>query len=77
MRKQINMSKQKTSKSKTKAKDLYVKDTVDLQKHLQEQDRAQQQAIAAIKDQYRKVSDIHKKKANDLQKGIEKETTKT
>ncbi len=66
MRRQITGSQLRVGSVKEKVKTQYVADTVDFQQQFQDQNRQQQQAMALIKDQYRKVSEVFKRKMTDL-----------
>ena len=76
MRKQIMLAQNRVTNIKEKAKCQYILDTNEMQKQFQEQDRVQQQAIAQIKDQYKKLSEEFKRKQQKYSEQIERETAK-
>ena len=55
MREQIRQATENTQKTKTRAKNDYIHDTLQYQDKFRDQAKIQQENIAIIKDQYRKV----------------------
>lgn len=76
MREQIRSTTLTTQKTKTKAKQDYVNETMGFQEKFREQARFAQENISIIRDQYRKVSEIYKRKTAEMRERLGTETTK-
>ena len=76
MREQIRTASLNTQKTKTKAKQDYVNETMAFQEKFREQARLAQENIAIIRDQYRKVQEIYKRKTTDMKERLQSETQK-
>ena len=76
MREQIRQATLTTEKAKTKARQDYVNETVAFQDKFREQARVAQENIAIIRDQYRKVQEIYKRKTEEMKERLETETKK-
>ena len=76
MREQIRQATFNTKKSKTKAKNEYIADTMEYQEKFRDQAKIQQENIAIIKDQYRKVQEIYKRKTEEMNERLKADTTK-
>ena len=76
MREQIRQATLTTQKAKTKAKQDYVNETLAFQEKFREQARFAQENISIIRDQYRKVQEIYKRKTTEMQERLATETTK-
>lgn len=74
MREQIRQATMVATKTKTKAKSSYISDTVSYQDKFREQGRIQAENIAIIRDQYRKVQEIYKRKTQEMGERLAKET---
>ena len=76
MREQIRQATFNTKKTKTKAKNEYISDTMEYQEKFRDQAKTQQENIAIIKDQYRKVQEIYKRKTEEMTERLNADTTK-
>ena len=76
MREQIRQATFNTKKTKTKAKNEYIADTMEYQEKFRDQAKIQQENIAIIKDQYRKVQEIYKRKTEEMTERLKADTTK-
>ena len=76
MREQIRQATFNTKKTKTKAKNEYISDTMEYQEKFRDQAKIQQENIAIIKDQYRKVQEIYKRKTEEMSERLKADTTK-
>lgn len=73
------MVRQATEKAKAvrdKAKSGYIQETLEYQERFREQSVLQQENISIIRDQYRKVQEIYKRKTADMSERLEQLTTK-
>ena len=70
MRRTILESQQKQNQVKDKARQAYISDTGEIQRQFTEQDRQQHKAINVIKDQYRRVSEVTKRKCTEMNEQI-------
>ena len=77
MREQIRAATFNTKKTKAKAKSEYIADTMEYQEKFRDQAKIQQENIAIIKDQYRKVQEIYKRKTQEMKERLEADTFKT
>lgn len=76
MREQVRTASLATQKAKTKAKQDYVNETLAFQDKFREQARLAQENISIIRDQYRKVQEIYKRKTAEMTERLQTETTK-
>lgn len=76
MREQIRTATHTTLQTKTKARQDYVNETLAFQEKFREQARFAQENISIIRDQYRKVQEIYKRKMADMKERLESETKK-
>ena len=76
MREQVRIASLTTQKTKTKAKQDYVNETLAFQDKFREQARFAQENISIIRDQYRKVQEIYKRKTTEMSERLTHETTK-
>ena len=76
MREQIRSATLSKEKTKTKAKQDYCNETLSFQEKFREQARLAQENISIIRDQYRKVQEIYKRKTADMQERLGQETQK-
>ena len=76
MREQIRNATLTKEKAKTKAKQDYCTETLSFQEKFREQARLAQENISIIRDQYRKVQEIYKRKTADMQERLGQESTK-
>ena len=76
MREQIRQATENTQKTKTRAKNDYIHDTLQYQDKFHDQAKIQQENIAIIKDQYRKVQEIYKRKMEEMTERLKHDTTK-
>ena len=76
MREQIRQATENTQKTKTRAKNDYIHDTLQYQDKFRDQAKIQQENIAIIKDQYRKVQEIYKRKMEEMTERLKHDTTK-
>lgn len=76
MREQVRIASLTTQKAKTKAKQDYVNETLAFQDKFREQARFAQENISIIRDQYRKVQEIYKRKTTEMSERLTHETTK-
>ena len=76
MRESIRTASLQTKKTKAKAKNDYIQDTQQFQEKFRDQTRIQQENISIIRDQYRKVQEIYKRKTSDMKERLENETKK-
>ena len=70
-----DISKQSDSKKK-EVKHEYEKSVQEYSDKFRQQSRLQKENIAIIKDQYKKVQEIYRKKMEDMQENLAKETKK-
>ena len=76
MREQIRQAALTTEKTKTKARQDYINETSAFQEKFREQARQAQENISIIRDQYRKVQEIYKRKTAEMKERLENETKK-
>ncbi len=76
MREQIRSASLCTLQTKTKARQDYVNETLAFQEKFREQARVAQENISIIRDQYRKVQEIYKRKTADMKERLAQESTK-
>ena len=74
MRQSIREAQIEAQEIKKKAKGQYVAQTLEYQKKFSAQSRLQQENISIIKDQYRKVTEVYKRKAAEMQERLNQET---
>ena len=53
-----------------------MNETLAFQEKFREQARLAQENVSIIRDQYRKVQEIHKRKTAEMRERLDKETTK-
>lgn len=76
MREQIRNATLESEKTKTKAKTDYINETMAFQEKFREQTRLAQENISIIRDQYRKVQEIYKRKTAEMRERIQQDTSK-
>ena len=76
MREQIRQASLSTLQTKTKARQDYVNETLAFQEKFRDQSRLAQENISIIRDQYRKVQEVYKRKTAEMKERLEQETTK-
>jgi len=76
MRETIRQATEKSKQVREKAKNAYISETLEYQERFREQTFLQQENISIIRDQYRKVQEIYKRKTTDMNERLEFLTTK-
>jgi len=76
LREQIREVSKSAEQRKKEAKQEYEKNALEYQEVFREQTKQQKENIAVIKDQYKKVQEIYKRKMGDMQDRLHKETKK-
>lgn len=76
LRDQIRDISCKANSKKKEVKNEYEQSAQEFSEKFREQSRHQKENIAIIKDQYKKVQEIYKRKMNDMREKLEKETKK-
>jgi len=67
---------QKTEQQKKEAREEFEKNSTEFQGKFRSQTKMQKENIQIIKDQYKKVQEIYKRKMTDMQGRLHKETGK-
>lgn len=76
LREQIKAISASATTKKNESKQEYEKNVQEYQDKFRDQSRIQKENITIIKDQYKKVQEIYKRKMADMSERLEKETKK-
>jgi hypothetical protein len=76
MRELVRQATENSKAVREKAKSTYIADTLEYQERFREQSSVQQENLSIIRDQYRKVTEIYKRKATDMSERLELQTSK-
>lgn len=76
MKEQIRRASLTTHHTKTKAQQNYVNETLAYQEKFRQQARYAQENISIIRDQYRKVHEVYKRKTTEMKERLKVETNK-